>query len=413
MVSTRESLKAWLRLSLTPGVGNITARALLQGFGLPENIFQRSASELQALVSPAVSHQLCLEPVGLEETLNVTWEWLQKPAPRHASSTLHKRLLTLADTDYPSGLMLTPDPPCLLYVMGQTQHLHLLSPTAFKAPLSVAVVGSRNPTPQGRVNAHEFASSLAQAGLTVVSGLALGVDTEAHRGALQGGSSANPLRTLAVVGTGLDRVYPQQNHALALSIAAQGLLISEYPLNTPPIASNFPKRNRLIAGLSQGCLVVEAATRSGSLITAKQALDMGKEVFAIPGSIHTTVAKGCHDLIKQGAKLVDCAQDILEELKDLPALTEKSFSKETAEATLFNDAESDFSGMDEHALKVIDHLGHDPVGLDELQMRSGLPTAQLQAELFQLELNGALGRLPGGLYQKLKRPLTRHPRSAN
>ena len=413
MVSTRESLKAWLRLSLTPGVGNITARALLQGFGLPENIFQRSASELQALVSPAVSHQLCLEPDGLEETLNVTWEWLQKPAPRHASSTLHKRLLTLADTDYPSGLMLTPDPPCLLYVMGQTQHLHLLSPTAFKAPLSVAVVGSRNPTPQGRVNAHEFASSLAQAGLTVVSGLALGVDTEAHRGALQGGSSANPLRTLAVVGTGLDRVYPQQNHALALSIAAQGLLISEYPLNTPPIASNFPKRNRLIAGLSQGCLVVEAATRSGSLITAKQALDMGKEVFAIPGSIHTTVAKGCHDLIKQGAKLVDCAQDILEELKDLPALTEKSFSKETAEATSFNDAESDYSGMDEHALKVIDHLGHDPVGLDELQMRSGLPTAQLQAELFQLELNGALGRLPGGLYQKLKRPLTRHPRSAN
>ena len=413
MVSTRESLKAWLRLSLTPGVGNITARALLQGFGLPENIFQRSASELQALVSPAVSHQLCLEPDGLEETLNVTWEWLQKPAPRHASSTLHKRLLTLADTDYPSGLMLTPDPPCLLYVMGQTQHLHLLSPTAFKAPLSVAVVGSRNPTPQGRVNAHEFASSLAQAGLTVVSGLALGVDTEAHRGALQGGSSANPLRTLAVVGTGLDRVYPQQNHALALSIAAQGLLISEYPLNTPPIASNFPKRNRLIAGLSQGCLVVEAATRSGSLITAKQALDMGKEVFAIPGSIHTTVAKGCHDLIKQGAKLVDCAQDILEELKDLPALTEKSFSKETAEATLFNDAESDFSGMDEHALKVIDHLGHDPVGLDELQMRSGLPTAQLQAELFQLELNGTLGRLPGGLYQKLKRPLTRHPRSNN
>lgn len=413
MVSTRESLKAWLRLSLTPGVGNITARALLQGFGLPENIFQRSASELQALVSPAVSHQLCLEPDGLEETLNVTWEWLQKPAPRHASSTLHKRLLTLADTDYPSGLMLTPDPPCLLYVMGQTQHLHLLSPTAFKAPLSVAVVGSRNPTPQGRVNAHEFASSLAQAGLTVVSGLALGVDTEAHRGALQGGSSANPLRTLAVVGTGLDRVYPQQNHALALSIAAQGLLISEYPLNTPPIASNFPKRNRLIAGLSQGCLVVEAATRSGSLITAKQALDMGKEVFAIPGSIHTTVAKGCHDLIKQGAKLVDCAQDILEELKDLPALTEKSFSAETAEATSVNDAESDFSDMDEHALKVIDHLGHDPVGLDELQMRSGLPTAQLQAELFQLELNGTLGRLPGGLYQKLKRPMTRHPRSAN
>jgi len=411
MISTRESLKAWLRLSLTPGVGNITARALLQGFGLPETIFKRSASELQALVSPAISHQLCLVPEGLEETLDITWEWLQKPAPHHASSAIHKRLLTLADTDYPSSLMLTPDPPCLLYVIGQTQHLHLLSPAAFKAPSAVAVVGSRNPTPQGRLNAHDFASSLAQAGLTVVSGLALGVDTEAHRGALHGGSLANPLRTVAVVGTGLDRVYPQQNHALALSIAAQGLLISEYPLNTPPINSNFPKRNRLIAGLSQGCLVVEAATRSGSLITAKQALDMGKEVFAIPGSIHTTVAKGCHDLIKQGAKLVDCAQDILEELKDLPIVIEKSTATEISESASDSDVEAALLAADDQTRKVLDHLGHDPVGLDELQMRSGLPTAQLQAELFQLELNGALGRLPGGLYQKLKRALTRHPRA--
>ena len=397
MVSNRESLKAWLRLSLTPGVGNITARALLKAFGLPEIIFQKSAAQLQAIVSPAVSHLLCLEPEGLEVALNTTWEWLQKPAPRHAAMTLHKRLLTLADTDYPSSLMLTPDPPCLLYVMGQTQHLHLLSPAAFKAPMAVAVVGSRNPTPQGRINAHEFASSLAQAGLTVISGLALGVDTEAHRGALQGGSMANPLRTVAVVGTGLDRVYPHQNHALALSIAAHGLLMSEYPLNTPPITSNFPKRNRLIAGLSQGCLVVEAAARSGSLITAKQAIDMGKEVFAIPGSIHTTVAKGCHDLIKQGAKLVDCAQDILEELKDLPTLDQNT----TAELNL--------SMKEDPALQVLAHLGLDPVGLDELQKRSGLPTAQLQAELFQLELNGALGRLPGGLYQKLKRSLPRHP----
>ena len=411
MISTRESLKAWLRLSLTPGVGNITARALLQGFGLPETIFKRSASELQALVSPAISRQLCQVPEGLEETLDITWEWLQKPAPHHASSAIHKRLLTLADTDYPSSLMLTPDPPCLLYVIGQTQHLHLLSPAAFKAPSAVAVVSIRNPTPQGRLNAHDFASSLAQAGLTVVSGLALGVDTEAHRGALHGGSLANPLRTVAVVGTGLDRVYPQQNHALALSIAAQGLLISEYPLNTPPINSNFPKRNRLIAGLSQGCLVVEAATRSGSLITAKQALDMGKEVFAIPGSIHTTVAKGCHDLIKQGAKLVDCAQDILEELKDLPIVIEKSTATEISESTSDRDVEAALLAADDQTRKVLDHLGHDPVGFDELQMRSGLPIAQLQAELFQLELNGALGRLPGGLYQKLKRALTRHPRA--
>ena len=412
MISNRESLKAWLRLSLTPGVGNITARALLKAFGLPEMIFQRSAAELQVHVSPAVSHRLCLEPEGLEDALNTTWAWLEKPAHRHASTTLHKRLLTLADSDYPSSLMLTPDPPCLLYVMGQTQHLHWLSPTAFKAPLAVAVVGSRNPTPQGRINAHEFASSLAQAGLTVISGLALGVDTEAHLGALQGGTLANPLRTVAVVGTGLDRVYPHQNHALALSIASQGLLISEYPLNTPPITANFPKRNRLIAGLSQGCLVVEAAARSGSLITAKQAIDMGKDVFAIPGSIHTTVAKGCHDLIKQGAKLVDCVQDILEELKDLPATDQNSFASQQPADSSNTEIELNLSMKEVHTLQVLAHLGLDPVGLDELQKRSGLPTAQLQAELFQLELNGALGRLPGGLYQRLKKPLTIHPHNA-
>jgi DNA processing protein len=198
-----------------------------------------------------------------------------------------------------------------------------------------------------------------------------------------------------------------------LSIAAHGLLISEYPLNTPPITSNFPKRNRLIAGLSQGCLVVEAAARSGSLITAKQAIEMGKEVFAIPGSIHTTVAKGCHDLIKQGAKLVDCAQDILEELKDLPVIAQ--VSTETQKSTSRSEIDADVEiaygllAKNVQSLQVLDHLGQDPVGLDELQIRSGLPTAQLQAELFQLELNGALGRLPGGLYQKLKRPLPRHP----
>jgi DNA processing protein len=306
MVSTRENLKAWLRLSLTPGVGNITARSLLLGFGLPEAIFARSALQLQALVSEATSLQLCRIPAGLDEAVEITWAWLHSPTHSGSSKTLHKRLLTLADPDYPSSLMLTPDPPCLLYVLGQTQHLHLLSPTPHHAPSALAVVGSRNPTPQGRLNAHDFSVDLAQAGLTVVSGLALGVDTAAHQGALKGGHANCPLHTVAVVGTGLDRVYPYQNHALALKIAAHGLLISEYPLNTPPITSNFPKRNRLIAGLSQGCLVVEAATHSGSLITAKQSLDLGKEVFAIPGSIHTTVSKGCHDLIKQGAKLVDC-----------------------------------------------------------------------------------------------------------
>ena len=402
MVSSRESLKAWLRLSLTPGVGNITARALLLKFGLPEVVFEQPASELQTIVSSAIVQQLRLIPLGLEDALETTWEWLQTPADLGTGKVAYKRLLTLADSDYPSSLMLTPDPPCLLYVLGQTQHLHLLSPPAHQAPRAMAVVGSRNPTPQGRLNAHDFAVHLAQAGLTVVSGLALGVDTAAHQGALKGGSPHHPLHTVAVVGTGLDRVYPHQNHALALEIAAHGLLISEYPLNTPPLTSNFPQRNRLIAGLSQGCLVVEAAARSGSLITAKQALDLGKEVFAIPGSIHTTVSKGCHDLIKQGAKLVDCAQDILEELKDLPAVglhTASAPDLLNPPGALEPFLENEQIGTS--TLRVFDYLGQDPVGLDELQIRSGLSTSQLQAELFQLELNGALGRLQGGLYQKL------------
>ena len=409
MVSTRESLRAWLRLSQTPGVGNITARALLLAFGLPEDIFKRSASELQAFVSPSVSHQLVSIPSNLEDALDLTWEWLHShDAPNNSQPTLTRRLLTLADTDYPSTLMLTPDPPCLLYALGQTQHLHLLSPAEFKSPQALAIVGSRNPTPQGRLNAHDFAFTLSQAGLTVVSGLALGVDTAAHQGALAGGTHANPLHTVAVVGTGLDRVYPFQNHGLALQIAANGLLLSEYPLNTPPLTSNFPKRNRLIAGLSQGCLVVEAATRSGSLITARQALDLGKEVFAIPGSIHTTVSKGCHDLIKQGAKLVDCAKDILEEMKDLPTMPwPLSSPTQSNEGT---HVETESKAMHRPCDQVLRHLGHDPVGLDELQRRSGLATSQLQAELFQLELSGALGRLPGGLYQKLSRQSSRQKR---
>ena len=402
MVSSRESLIAWLRLSLTPGVGNITARALLLKFGLPEVVFEQPASELQTIVSSAIVQQLRLIPLGLEDALETTWEWLQTPADLGTGKVAYKRLLTLADSDYPSSLMLTPDPPCLLYVLGQAQHLRLLSPPVHQAPRAMAVVGSRNPTPQGRLNAHDFAVHLAQAGLTVVSGLALGVDTAAHQGALKGGSPHHPLHTVAVVGTGLDRVYPHQNHALALEIAAHGLLISEYPLNTPPLTSNFPQRNRLIAGLSQGCLVVEAAARSGSLITAKQALDLGKEVFAIPGSIHTTVSKGCHDLIKQGAKLVDCAQDILEELKDLPAVAWHTASAPdllNPPGALEPFLENEQIGTS--TLRVLDYLGQDPVGLDELQIRSGLSTSQLQAELFQLELNGALGRLQGGLYQKL------------
>jgi DNA processing protein len=258
----------------------------------------------------------------------------------------------------------------------------------------VAVVGSRNPTPQGADNARQFAFALAQAGLTVVSGLALGIDGAAHAGALDA-CAQDTVRpaTVAVVGTGLDRVYPKRHLALARRIARDGLLISEYPIGTPPIAANFPRRNRIISGLSQGTLVIEAALQSGSLITARLAAEQGREVFAIPGSIHAAQSRGCHALIRQGAKLVESAQDVLEELPGpSPARTVRVPDGHRAP----DDAAP--PGTDPALLRA---LGHDPVALDTLQARTGLDTAQLQAQLMALELAGLVGRMPGGRFQRI------------
>jgi DNA processing protein len=276
----------------------------------------------------------------------------------------------------------------MIYVAGQTGR------TLGNA---VAIVGSRNPTPQGAQTAEQFGEALCASGLCVVSGLALGVDGAAHKGALRGGAAAanrQHWHTVAVVGTGLDRVYPRQHQALAQDIALHGLLISEYHLGTAPLPHHFPKRNRIIAALGLGTLVVEAALKSGSLITAKMALDLNREVLAIPGSIHATQSHGCHALIRQGAKLVENAQDVLEELR-LPV------SDAQQALNLDKPAPEDaFSGGDpERAL--LRALGHDPVGLDALQARCGWPTAQLQAQLLELELMGQVGRLPGGLFQRL------------
>ena len=379
----QDGLAGWLRLQLTPGVGNAGARKLLTAFGLPAQLFSQSPGALREVVSAAQAQALLQEPLGFADALQTTLAWLQ-------ADTQHRRVLTLADPAYPGALLNTEDPPLMLYAMG---HSAAWAPGALDALRCVAVVGSRNPTPQGAENAREFGHALAQRGLTVVSGMALGVDGAAHQGALDG-AQAGHLATIAVVGTGLDRVYPKQNRALALQIAKHGLLLSEYPLGTPPLAANFPQRNRIISGLSLGTLVVEAALQSGSLITARMALEQGKDVFAIPGSIHSTQSRGCHALIKQGAKLVESAQDVLEELGAAP-LRATAYSAAPAPDLFDQDAR-----LAPAQRALVQALGFDPCSLDVLQARTGLDTPHLQAELMGLELQGWVLRLPGGLFQR-------------
>ena len=380
----RDELAAWLRLTLTPGVGNQTGRNLLAAFGLPQSVFSQSREALRQVVSVAQTEALLTEPDGWADQVASTWNWLQAGD----TSGAQRRLLALGDALYPASLLLTEDPPLLLYMMGQ---LAELGADPFASCL--AIVGSRNPTPQGLSNARNFAQACANASLTVVSGLALGVDGAAHEGALDAEPGAVPWATIAVVGTGLDRVYPKQHQPLAHRIAQRGLLVSEYPLGTPPLAENFPKRNRIIAGLSLGTLVIEAALRSGSLITARLAADAGKEVFAIPGSIHAMQSHGCHALIREGAKLVETAQDILEELH-LPMAASGTGSP-CNEATA-----TDFSAT---ASLLLQALGHDPVSLDALVARTGIDAAGLQVQLLELELSGEISRLPGGLFQRFHR----------
>jgi len=384
-------LAAWLRLSLTPGIGNQRARQLLRAFGLPQQIFESSLSALGAVVSPAQALALSRPPPALDGLLRSTLDWL-------AADPQQRRMLTLGDPAYPRCLLELEDPPLILYGMGLASSWEVLADerTGLDRAQSagIAIVGSRNPTPQGASNAHDFALALAQAGLTVVSGMALGVDAAAHAGALQaaasGAETGATIATIAVVGTGLDRVYPKQHRALAHQIAQGGVILSEYHLGTPPLAANFPQRNRLIAGLSRGTLVVEAALQSGSLITARLALEQGRDVFAIPGSIHSTQSKGCHALIKQGAKLVESAQDILEELQ---FATRAPLVSAGTEPDALNPA----------LTALLQALGFDPIGLDGLQARSGLPTPQLQAQLMELELLGLVARLPGGTFQRIAR----------
>jgi len=376
----RDELAAWLRLALTPGVGNGAARRLLAAFGLPQAIFEQPATALRQLLTPAQASALQQVPEALAAQLQATLDWLGA-----AEDGIPRRVVTLGDAAYPASLLATEDPPLLLYLLGAPRFVHGAGP--FAPPRCLAMVGSRNPTAQGAEHARQFARALRAAGLCIVSGLALGVDAAAHEGALLDAPDPDTPATIAVVGTGLDRVYPRANKDLAHRIARHGLLVSEYPLGTPPLPANFPKRNRIISGLSQGTLVVEAALQSGSLITARMAAEQGREVFAIPGSIHAPQSRGCHALLRQGAKLVESAEDVLEELR-LPA----------AAPAPAGDAPDATTPAQQEVLQA---LGFDPLGLDALVARTGLDAATLQVRLLELELDGRVARLPGGLFQRL------------
>lgn len=357
-------IESWLNLCLIEGLGNVSIRKLLISFGNPSAILSASSTTLERCITPAAAARI--QSRTNRSKIQATLEWLEDPI---------NTIITWADPDYPTQLLNIPDPPPLLYLKGRRELL--------RHP-ALAVVGSRNATPQGLSNAEVLSETASNAGLCIISGLALGIDAAAHTGGLRGLASS-----IAVVGTGLDIVYPARNHALAHRLAKEGAIVSEFPLGTPAIGRNFPRRNRIISGMSHGCLVVEAALRSGSLITARQALEQGREVMAIPGSIHSPLAKGCHALIKQGAKLVENTQDILEELNHLPL---------AIHPTRPHSVENKVSNENESLLK---HLGHDAVDIDTLCMRSGLTADVVSAMLLTLELEGQVSSLPGGCYQRV------------
>ena len=361
-------LASWLQLTLTPGLGAAAIRAMLRQFGLPQAILATRRAGLAAFASPTAL--AALESDEVRKATAHALDWCSKPG--HC-------VVTLADEGYPKTLLEIADPPPLLYAVGRAELLQ---------SASLAIVGSRNASAQGARNAEDFAKALSDAGLTIVSGLAVGIDAAAHRGGLAGAGS-----TVAVLGTGVDVIYPRQNAVLAAAIGERGLLVSEFPLGTAPAAYNFPRRNRLISGLARGCLVVEAALASGSLITARAAADQGREVFAIPGSIHSPLSKGCHELIKTGAKLVESAEDVLAELSGFRPSRFASTTARTAAPA------AELGGP----AGLLVHMGHDPMDIDSLCTLAGMTAEQVSSELLRLELDGRVTALPGGLYQRLEK----------
>lgn len=364
-------LAAWLRLTLIPGIGNTAQRRLLQALGSPEAVFAADSQALARIVSP--NQSTALLDWDCEKLITASLQW---------TTQSDQRIVTLADPEYPQALLNIPDPPLLLYAKGTLKFLNLPA---------IAIVGSRNATRQGIADAEAFAKSLTDAGLTVISGMALGIDAAAHRGAL-----AAQGNTIAVIGTGADRIYPRSNQDLARQIAQRGLLLSEFPLGTPALASNFPRRNRLIAGLARGCLVIEAAEKSGSLITARLAAEAGREVFAIPGSIHSPLSKGCNKLIQQGAKLVQTAEDILDEI------SWESRSKRPLTDHRLTEADNDGYCPTEDETVILDVLSDNQADLEAICHRSRLSPPDALAALLTLELAGKILSLPGGRYSLVK-----------
>jgi DNA processing protein len=371
--SRRSQLADWLRLDGARGVGLRTAHLLLQAFGSPRAIFQAGQAALAAQVGPALARALCAPPARATcELIDTTLAWLEAPA---------HHVLALGDAAYPQALANIPDPPLLLYISGRIDLL---------ARPALAIVGSRNATVQGKANAGAFAGALSHAGVCVVSGLALGIDAAAHEGALRG-----PGSTIAVVGTGADLFYPARNRALAQCIASEGCIVSEYALGTPPASGNFPRRNRIISGLSSGVLVIEAAAQSGSLITARVAAEQGREVFALPGSIHAPLARGCHQLIRDGARLVETVDEILEAMQVSPLAT-RACAPAHAGTAVANGLPTEADCTD-----LLAQLGHAPLEVDELLDRLGTTIGQLSMGLLALEMAGMIERLPGGKVQRV------------
>ena len=367
----------WLRLCMTPSLGFHAQKVLIDALGGPRQVFEQRIDMLRRFVSEAQAQSLQVIPTEWSAVCERTEVWLQQ-----TPQGVLQQVWTWDHPRYPQMLRDTQDPPWLLYAQGQLQHA---------CWQGVAMVGSRNPTLQGKENARRFADQLQQSGCCIVSGLAMGIDAAAHQGALEN-ARTDRCATVAVVGTGLDLVYPRQHHALAKQVAQHGWVISELPPGTPPLPHHFPRRNRLIAGLSHGVLVVEAALKSGSLITADLALTQGKEVFAVPGSIHSVLSRGCHALLRQGAKLVETAHDVMEELPFV-----------APELPLADPLANEVAFTDTKLQAVYKVLNHEPQHLDSVLLNSGLSLEEALIALQQLQDINRVVALPGGLYQWLHR----------